>query len=115
VVLKGHNGRALLSDVRAANGAGQRTRGLLGRREIGGEEGLLIGNCRCVHTFMMKFPIGLIYLDKTLRVSKIVRRLKPWRVSFCRAAESVVECRADSPALNDLRVGEKITLEEQSK
>jgi uncharacterized membrane protein (UPF0127 family) len=41
--------------------------------------------------FFMKFAIDVVYVDRKNTVRKIVRNLKPWRVSACLSAHSVVE------------------------
>lgn len=56
--------------------------GLLGRKEFPSGSGLFLTPCSSVHMFFMKFPIDLVYVDKNMRVVKIVRNLKPWRISF---------------------------------
>lgn len=57
----------------------ERARGLLGRRAIGSDEGLLLRRCRSVHTFGMRFAIDAVLLDRTWRVIGVVR-LVPGRV-----------------------------------
>ena len=41
--------------------------------------------------FFMKFPIDVVYVDRKRRVRKLVENLRPWRVSACLSAHSVVE------------------------
>ena len=41
-----------------------RARGLLGRMPLEGDEGLLIGPCRAVHTLGMRYPIDVAFLDE---------------------------------------------------
>ncbi|MGE4234488.1 MAG: DUF192 domain-containing protein [Bacteriovoracia bacterium] len=67
-----------------------RFRGLMGRDSAGG--GLLLQSCNSIHTFFMKIPIDVIYLDKDLKVLKVVHSMKPWRVDFpVFGADSVLE------------------------
>jgi uncharacterized membrane protein (UPF0127 family) len=51
-----------------------RLRGLLGRRELSRDEGLLIRPGSSIHTWFMRFPIDVVFLDRDLRVSPLVRR-----------------------------------------
>ncbi|MDQ6680633.1 MAG: DUF192 domain-containing protein [Pseudomonadota bacterium] len=44
-------------------------------------EGLLLPRCASVHTFFMRFAIDIVYLDRHGTVTKIVRDVKPWRLS----------------------------------
>lgn len=34
-----------------------------------------------VHTFFMRFPISLVFLDSELKVLRIVKSLSPWKIS----------------------------------
>lgn len=56
--------------------------GLLGKSKMEKGEGLLIQPCSSVHTFFMRFPIDIVYIDKNNKVTKIVKNLKPFRASF---------------------------------
>ena|SRR5438477_10565406 len=66
---------------------------LLGRERAGG--GLLIPSCRSVHTFGMRFPIDLAFLDRRGRV--VSRRLgvPPRRLVSERRAVAVLEVPAE--------------------
>ena len=110
-VLRGKDGAALLGRLSVAQGRRARRRGLLGREGLAGDEGLLLERCRMVHTFGMRFAIGLIFLDKNGRVVRIVRSLPPGRLCACLRARDVVECGADSPALDAVRPGDELTIE----
>ena len=67
----------------------------LKRPAAGGECGLLIPNCRQIHTFFMRFSIDLFFLDKDMNTIKTVRGLKPWKISpFVHNAKFVLEVPA---------------------
>lgn len=69
----------------------QRTKGLIGRRSLAPGETFLIPGCRQVHTFFMRFPIEVAFLDRDGR-EIAVYRLKPWRISpFIRGAVACLE------------------------
>lgn len=59
----------------------QRTRGLLGRDALKDGEGLFIPRCRAIHTFFMRFPIDVLFVDKNNAVTKIVPCLVPFRIA----------------------------------
>ena len=65
--------------------------GLLKHRKLETGCGLWIVPCESIHMFFMKFAIDVVYVDKKRRVRKLVENLRPWRVSACLAAHSVVE------------------------
>ncbi len=43
-------------------------KGLLGRNNLPANQGILLVNCRQIHTLGMKFPLDVVVLDKNLRV-----------------------------------------------
>jgi uncharacterized protein len=62
---------------------------LLNRERAG--EGLLIPRCHSVHTFGMRFPLDLIFLDAGGSVVEIRREVRPWRRVRSPRAVSVLE------------------------
>jgi uncharacterized membrane protein (UPF0127 family) len=77
--------------IEIADKGKRRRKGLLGRSGLAIGEGLWIVPCEAVHTFGMKFPIDLVYLDRTNRVVKTRSHVGPGRLSACLSARSVVE------------------------
>lgn len=72
----------------------KRNKGLLGRGGLSSGEGLWILPCEAVHTFWMRFPIDLVYLDRKRQIRKLVSEVPPWRLSGCLSAHSVLELPA---------------------
>jgi uncharacterized membrane protein (UPF0127 family) len=71
--------------------------GLAFLRELPPGHALLIPHCRSVHTFGMRFPLDVVFLDergRALRVEQCVRRR---RVLTCRRAFAVLERAGASP------------------
>jgi uncharacterized membrane protein (UPF0127 family) len=68
----------------------RRLRGLLGHRTPP-EHALLLDPCRSVHTFGMRFPLDLHWLDADGVPVRTDRAVVPWRVRVCRGARAVVE------------------------
>ena len=55
-------------------------------------QGLWISPSRGVHTFAMRFPIDVVYLDRDRVVIHLEEELQPWRVAAIRIhANSVLE------------------------
>jgi uncharacterized protein len=80
--------------VEVASSGGTRRKGLLGRTGLEPGGGLWIVPCESVHTFFMRFPIDLVYLDRKNRVRKVRHAVGPWRLSACLTAHSVLELPA---------------------
>ncbi len=93
-VLNRTRGTVLALRLEAAHTGPSRRKGLLGRKCLQPGEGLWIAPCESVHTFFMKFPIDLVYLDRKLQVKKIRDSVGPWRLSACLTARSVLELPA---------------------
>ena len=83
VVRQAGTGQVIARRVRVAATLKSRAVGLLGRAGMDPEEGLLISPCDSVHTFFMRFPIDLLYLDAEFRVVRVVADMGPSRMSFC--------------------------------
>ena len=81
-----------------ADTSAKRRTGLLKHASLNRGEGLWITPCESVHTFFMRFAIDLLYLDKAKRVRKLRHGVRPWRVSLCLSAHSVLELPAGTLA-----------------
>ena len=85
-----------------------RMRGLLGRRTLPAGEGILLRPAGSVHTFFMRFPIDVVFLDEDGRVVGISEAVRPWRAAAARGARAAVELPAGEAKRRELRPGERI-------
>ncbi|MFB0616656.1 DUF192 domain-containing protein [Streptomyces sp. AGS-58] len=86
-----------------------RTRGLLGRDSVDGA--LLLSPASGVHTFGMRIPIDVAYLDRRLTVLA-VRTMPPGRLGLPRLrARHVLEAEAGAMAGWGLRAGVRVDVE----
>jgi uncharacterized membrane protein (UPF0127 family) len=90
-----------------------RTKGLLGRRSIPPGEGLLLEPAASIHMFFMRFPIDAVFLDRELKVLKVVAHLKPWRIAGQRGARLVLELAAGEAARRGVQPGQRLVLGEE--
>ena len=86
--------RGLAAAAGVADSSAERRTGLLKHTSLEEGDGLWIVPCEAVHTFWMKFPIDVVYLDRQRRVVKVRGRMAPWRMSGCWRAHSVLELPA---------------------
>jgi uncharacterized protein len=103
----------LASRVSRANTHWTRLRGLMGTAPEGFTpgSGLWIVPCHGVHTFAMRFPIDVAYLDSKQNVVHIEHTLKPWRIArVSRKAVSVLELPASTLASTGTEVGDAIDM-----
>lgn len=83
-----------------------RTKGLLGRDRVDGA--LLLSPAGSVHTFGMRVPIDLAYLDRRLRVLAVVT-MRPGRLGLPRLrSRHVLEAAAGAMAGWGLRAGVRV-------
>jgi uncharacterized protein len=87
-------GTVLATTLEVADSGPKRNKGLLGRTGLAAGEGLWIVPCESVHTFFMKFPIDLVYLDRKHRIKKVCDSVPAWRLSVCLSAHSILELPA---------------------
>jgi uncharacterized membrane protein (UPF0127 family) len=108
--LRDAGGRIVCARCRLATTMLGRTRGLLGRSSLAADEGLYL-DTGSVHTFFMRFPIDVVFLDRGLRVVGVARDLRPWRAAWRRGARSVVELPAGAAAAAGIAPGDELRLE----
>jgi uncharacterized protein len=91
-----------------ADRAFPRMRGLLGRRTLHGDEGILLQPAPSIHTAFMRFPIDVVFLDRDLHVVKLVETLGPWRMASARRARAALEIAAGEAAARGVEVGDRL-------
>jgi uncharacterized membrane protein (UPF0127 family) len=91
--LDGLPGRDLSDGLRVAeaNTRAARMKGLAKLDALPERLALHIPRCRSVHTFTMRFPLDLIWLDKAGQVVRIDPSVPPRRLKTCLRARSVIE------------------------
>jgi uncharacterized membrane protein (UPF0127 family) len=103
-------GTSIGDAIDIAESSAQRRTGLLKHDKLDAGTGLWITPCESVHTFFMKFAIDLIYIDRNRRVRGIVRALRPWRMSICLFAHSVLELPPGTIDSTNTRKGDELEL-----
>ncbi len=89
--------------------------GLLGRRELPLDHGLLLRPGGSVHTMCMRFPIDAVFLDPDLRILKITNRLQPNGFSRApRGTSAVLELAAGRARALALQPGDLLYLRMRS-
>jgi hypothetical protein len=104
-------GTVLASSLEVADSGPARNKGLLSRDGLAPGEGLWILPCQSVHTFFMRFPIDLVYIDGRKRVRKARSAVGPGRVSFCLTAQSVIELPAGMIQQTQTQRGDTLVIE----
>jgi uncharacterized membrane protein (UPF0127 family) len=89
----------------------KRRTGLLKHTELKQGKGLWIVPCESVHSFFMKFTIDVLYLDRAKKVRGMRPNMKPWRLSACLPAHSVLELPAGTIERTGTQKGDQLSLE----
>jgi uncharacterized membrane protein (UPF0127 family) len=103
----------LASRMRVADTHRTRLVGLIGTppEAFQAGEGLWIVPCHGVHTFLMRFPIDVLYLTAERRVHHIEENVRPWRVTpMLTEAATVLELPAHTVFNTATRIGDLIEL-----
>lgn len=94
--------------IKVARSFGARLAGLLGRRALAPEEGLLLTPCSNIHTFFMRFAIDVLFLDSDGLILAIHRDVKPWRIKAMRHAHACLELPDGGAVRAGLTVGQRL-------
>lgn len=112
ILVRNKTRQTVLADAaEKADTSAKRRVGLLKHARLAPGEGLWIVPCESVHTFFMKFPIDLVYLDRKLRVRKVRAAVSAWRLSICWSAHSVLELPAGRAAETGTVAGDELSID----
>ena len=102
-------GALVAASVSVADTPQSRRIGLLRHKNLEPGEGLWIYPTQAIHTFGMRFPIDVVFLDRGLRVKRVYHGLRPFRLtSFVWGARSVLELPSGSLAGTGTVVGDEL-------
>jgi uncharacterized membrane protein (UPF0127 family) len=101
-------GDVVATAVTEAASPWQAFKGLMLRKALPDGHGLLFRPARGIHTQFMRFPIDLVFLDKSDTVVKIRPAMRPWRFDFTNA-DAVIEMNAGAAA--NIRTGDRLHFE----
>jgi hypothetical protein len=111
ILINQATGEPVVENLLVATSAPARLRGLLGRRSLPKDTGMLLLPCRSIHMWFMQFPIDAAFLDADRRVLKIRRNLQPWRIGRApRHTRCVLETAAG--VLDRVQPGDVLTAPE---
>lgn len=104
--LRTTDGRCVARRVRMACSFHSRCVGLLSRRAIPQEEGLLLMPGGSIHTLGMRFTIDVVFLNRQMRIVGLAERVPPWRIRVApRGTGRVLELAAGQIAATKLTTG----------
>ena len=95
--------------IKVARSFFARLAGLLGRRALAPDEGLLLASCSNIHTFFMRFAIDVVFLDSDGLILAIHRDVKPWRIKAMRRAHACLELAGGGALRAGLKAGQRLS------
>jgi len=105
--------KTICKNAALADTAISRMVGLLGRKTIAPDEGLIITHCRSIHMFFMKFAIDVIFTDKNNKVLGLVKNIKPFCMSpYFFKARNAIELFPGTIEKTTTAIGDKIIFED---
>jgi uncharacterized membrane protein (UPF0127 family) len=81
------------------------------KEKLVGADGLMLDPCRSIHTFFMRYNIDVVFMSRKNAVIKIIRDLKPWRMTwiYWRATKTLEMPAGQLP--QDIKVGDVLEVE----
>jgi uncharacterized membrane protein (UPF0127 family) len=79
-VLNRTRGTVLAERAELADNIWTRFMGLMGRTRLAPDGGLVLKPGGGIHMFFMRMPLDVIHVDKSDRVTHVLRGIKPWRL-----------------------------------
>ena len=95
--------------VRIADSFVARAVGLLAGAPLGEAEALLIAPCSSIHTFGMRYPIDVVFVDRDARIVRAYPWVRAGRIRFALGARAVLELRAGTAAGHGLAPGVRLS------
>lgn len=101
----------LAASLEGAFDSASRTRGLLGRDSLADGAALIIAPCSSIHTFGMRFPIDVVFVNREGYVLKTRANMPRGRLTGALRAFAVVELPAGAIARTGVWPGDKLVLD----
>jgi len=74
--------KIISKDILIADTLVTRLIGLMFKKQLIGADGLLLNPCNSIHTFFMRYSLDIVFINSENRVVKIIRKIKPWRMTW---------------------------------
>ena len=108
-ILNVTKGVVIARKAQIASSFWQRMKGLLGSRGLSAQEALILKPCSSIHTFFMRFSIDVLFLDKDMRIAKLIQKMPPNRLSpIVWASQVVIELPAGKISQTNTQIGDTV-------
>lgn len=100
-------GVVIAQQARVGTSLGQRLKGLLGKANLLPDGALILNPCSSIHTFFMRFTIDVLFLDKQMRIIKIIQNMPAYRFSpIVWGSQMTIELPAGKIAQSSTQIGD---------
>lgn len=104
-------GSELGARLEVARSFWSRGRGLMLRRGLEPGAGMVIEPCSSIHTFWMRFPIDVLYVNREDQVVRADEAMRPWRVGPLRpGSRYVIELPPGTIRASGTQPGDRLRL-----
>ena len=101
----------IASQAQMATSLAQRTKGLLGRLSLAKNEAMVLKPCSSIHTFFMRFPIDVLFVDRQMRIIRLITNMPPNRLSpIAWASIMAIELPAGKIGQTNTQAGDHIEI-----
>lgn len=101
----------IADDVKVAQNFFTRSFGLLLRKSLSENEGLIIKPCCSIHTFFMKFSIDVLFVNSKNQIIALYENVKPYRIlPIHLSSRYVIEFPSGSISSKNIENGNLITI-----
>jgi len=106
------SGEVIAENARIADHFLTRLKGLIFTSHSDSLDCLVIGPCKMIHTFGMKFPLDIVFISHAGTVIRTIESLQPNRISpFVGKASYVLELPPGMLEISNTKCGDKIALQ----
>ena len=83
--------------------------GLLASRSLPDGCAMVFPRCRSIHTWGMRFPIDVVFVDRDWRIVTLAPNVRPWRlIPTVWSAWAAIELAAGTIRRTDLQLGDQL-------
>ena len=87
-----------------------RLNGLMFKKTLEKNEGLIINPCNSIHMCFMNFPLDILFITKDNVICDFIENIKPWKISkIYFNAEYVIELPAGTIKAKNIKKNQKIS------
>lgn len=80
--LKSSTGEIICHKMVVANNLLSRMKGLMFSADLPDCDGFLIRPCNSIHTFFMRYPLDILFMDQDFKIIKVLYDLSPWKMTW---------------------------------